>query len=178
MTHKLTQFFMGAAMFASVATADMDIFAKLSNGAMSDKSEGIVELSREQKAKVVGGYILYAAPRFNYRDGSLYRPNSYQTGVVFSLSYDEFKNSYACLGDSCTTQNYYRYATLVNPANEGLLMLTRYNYNPRGYNHQFAVVDMSSGKIKRTTWGAAAADILRVYGKTVENHNASIRSPY
>ncbi|MDE6978636.1 MAG: hypothetical protein K2O85_03605 [Helicobacter sp.] len=61
MTKNLTKIFMSAALFAGIATADTDLFAKLSNGAMSDKDAGIVELSREQKAKVVGGYYVHGA---------------------------------------------------------------------------------------------------------------------
>ncbi len=40
MTKGITQFFMGAALLAGVATADTDLFAKLSNGTMSDKDAG------------------------------------------------------------------------------------------------------------------------------------------
>ena len=192
MTKGITQFFIGAALFAGIATADTDLFAKLSNGAMSDKSEGITELSREQKAKVVGGYYVIETSKFNYRDGGVIYPYSYQTGIVFSLSNHEMRNGYACLGDGdCLqrtsqglfvsardVQRYRYYTALVNPASEDLVMLTRYNYSSKGYNQHFGVVDRGSGKIKRMVWGAAAAEILGAYGTRGTNHNARVRFPY
>ena len=94
MTHKLTQFFMGAAMLASVATAATDIFAKLSNGAMSDKSEGITELSREQKAKVVVSMYYFYLPGESTQFGNIYNP-TYQRAIGIQMHNEEYWNGAA-----------------------------------------------------------------------------------
>ncbi|MDE6979309.1 MAG: hypothetical protein K2O85_07055 [Helicobacter sp.] len=162
MTKGIMQFFMGAALFAGIATADTDLFAKLSNGAMSDKGEGITELSKEQKAKVVGGLYVIETSFFNYREGGVVYPYSYQTGIIFRTDNSDSR----LLG----------YAMDVN--REDLVMLTRYNYNPGSYNFQFVIVDRASGRMKRTTWGSGPAYILKNYEAQAKSHNASIRFPY
>ncbi|MDE7317103.1 MAG: hypothetical protein K2N12_05170 [Helicobacter sp.] len=163
MTKNLTKIFMSAALFAGIATADTDLFAKLSNGAMSDKDAGIAELSREQKAKVVGGYITHKTSKFNYRDGGVIYPYSYQTGMIVQPE---------------TAQEYNLFHNIVNFATEDIVMLTRYNYNPAGYNYQFVIADRASGKIKRNMWGAGAADMLQKVGVEGRLHNESVRFPY
>ena len=156
MTKGITKFFIGAALFAGVATADTDLFAKLSNGAMSDKSEGITELSREQKAKVVGGYYAYETSFFNYRDGGY----SFQTGMIFQPS---------------TNQEYSLLSYVIDINTEDIVMLTRYNYSSRNYNYQFVAVDYKTGRMKRTVWGAGPADILGKYEQQAQRHNARLR---
>ncbi len=129
---------------------------------MSDKSEGITELSKEQKAKVVGGFRVIETSFFNYREGGVVYPYSYQTGIIFRTDNSDSR----LLG----------YAMDVN--REDLVMLTRYNYNPAGYNFQFVIVDRASGRMKRTTWGSGPAYILGRYEGQGKSHNERVRFPY
>ncbi|MDE7317818.1 MAG: hypothetical protein K2N12_08855 [Helicobacter sp.] len=156
MTKGITKFFIGAALCAGIATADTDLFAKLSNGAMSDKDAGIAELSREQKAKVVGGYYVIETSFFNRRDGGY----SFQTGMIFRPS---------------TAQEYSLLSYVMDVNTEDIVMLTRYNYIPGGYNYQFVIVDDRTGRMKRTVWGAGPADILGKYAQQAQRHNARLR---
>ena len=77
-----------------------------------------------------------------------------------------------------TAQEYNLFHNIVNFATEDIVMLTRYNYNPAGYNYQFVIADRASGKIKRNMWGAGAADMLQKVGVEGRLHNESVRFPY
>ncbi len=160
MTKNLTKIFMSAALFAGIATADTDLFAKLSNGAMSDKDAGIVELSREQKAKVVGGYTVSRTMLFTGFDGDFTHPKKYQTGLFINLNQDEIKN---------------HFNGVLFPNNETLVMITRYHYNTRGYTNDFYIYSKISGKTRTLPWNNLLTTILYKEKDMAEKRNYSMR---
>lgn len=158
MTHKLTQFFIGAAMLAGIATADTDLFAKLSNGAMSDKSEGITELSREQKAKVVGGYIVQRTAFFTGLDGDFTNPRIFQTGIFIRLEPDEIK-----------------YFSTLDTKNDRLAMITHYHYNTKGYTNNFYLYSNMTGKMRTLPWNDLLTTIWKKEKEMAQKRNDTLR---
>ena len=120
MTKNLTKIFMSAALFAGIATADTDLFVKLSNGAMSDKDVGIAELSREQKAKVVGGMYYFYLPSESTQFGNIYNP-TYQRAIGIQMYNEEYWNGVAYIGNNTAyqaRQNFNQLIQTYNPSQE------------------------------------------------------------
>ncbi|MDE7317105.1 MAG: hypothetical protein K2N12_05180 [Helicobacter sp.] len=171
MTHKLTQFFMGAAMLASVATADTDIFAKLSNGAMSDKSEGITELSREQKAKVVGGMYYFYLPGESTQFGNIYNP-TYQRAIGIQMHNEEYWNGAAYIGNNTAyqaRQNFNQLIQVYNPSQEYLVLMGRGN---RASNLLVSIhaYNPATGKSRWLARNGAVENVVRQFQSTLQGY--------
>lgn len=160
MTKKITQFFIGAAMLAGIASADTDLFAKLSNGTMSDKSEGITELTREEKQHIKGG-VYYAETRYAFDTRNI-------TGISFSCRY------------GCTDNESRWYQQGVRASFERIVLVTTYQtkLNGEGYfTHEFRITNAmeEKGKLHRQVWGKVTEEMLKQYRMVAENLNRRYR---
>ena len=160
MTKGITKFFMGAALFAGVATADADLFAKLSNGAMSDKGEGITELTLEEKKHVKGGMY--------HMEPTVYLYGSNRTGLLLSCEY------------GCTDDESRWYQQGVRASFERIMLVTTYQtkLNGEGYfTHEFRITNAmeEKGKLYRQVWGKVTEEMLKQYRMVAEDLNRRYR---
>ena len=161
MTKGITKFFIGAALFAGIATADTDLFAKLSNGAMGDKSEGITELTLEEKKHVKGG-MYYTETRYAFDTRNI-------TGISFSCQY------------GCTDNESRWYQQGVRASFERIVLVTSYQTKLNGegyYTHNFYITNImeQQGKLYRQVWGKVTEEILNQYKTTAQNLNYARRA--
>ncbi|MDE7317110.1 MAG: hypothetical protein K2N12_05205 [Helicobacter sp.] len=159
-TKGITKFFIGAALFAGIATADTDLFAKLSNGAMSDKDAGIAELTLEEKKQIRGG-MYYVEPTLY-----VYAPN--RTGLLLSCDY------------GCTDNESRWYQQGVRAGFERIVLVTTYQTKLNGqeyYTHEFHITNKmeNKGKLYRQVWGKVTEEMLQQYRMVAEDLNRRYR---
>lgn len=106
-----------------------DFLSKVTNGALSDTSEGVKLLSLEEQKKVVGGYGLMQNDSgqnvFELMRSNLSGATITQIGVVVGLTKYELDNKVACGfgGNNCSTSSYVNkqsYNDLITIANPNL----------------------------------------------------------
>ena len=151
---------MSAALFAGIATADTDLFVKLSNGAMSDKDAGIAELTLEEKKQIKGG-MYYAEARYSFNTRNI-------TGISFSCQY------------GCTDNESRWYQQGVRAGFERIVLVTSYQTKLNGqgyYTHNFYITNImeQQGKLYRQVWGKVTEEMLQQYRMVAEDLNRRYR---
>ncbi len=141
--------------FLSTTTFAEDFLAKLTNGAISDTSEGVRLLSAEEERNVVGG-IMAGLLGGNYTIDNSGNKIMMYAYYQLSLSADEQNRGIAYASRdyesvSQLAQNYldFKWLTVVNPEVEIPAMLVQYNYKTRQYTTEVLAYNPRNGTQRR-----------------------------
>lgn len=140
--------------FLSTTTFAEDFLAKLTNGAISDTSEGVRVLSAEEERNVVGG-IMAGLLGGNFTIDNSGNKIMMYAYYGFALTQEEQNRGIAHIGGdesiSRMAQNYldFKWLTVVNPEVEIPAMLVQYNYKTRQYTTEILAYNTRYGTQRR-----------------------------